>query len=64
LKVRTVDVVDLQWQLKETEVARPQNLIFNEATRNRILVMLVVVPDKKRVAVIIILSCIDNKKTA
>ncbi len=55
-------MVDLLWRLKETEVARSQHLFVEEATRNRILVMLDVAPDKMKVAVIITLSRIDTQK--
>ncbi len=64
LKVRREDVVDLQWQLKKTVIAKPQHLFVEEATRNRILMMLAVAPDKMKVADIIMLSQIDAKKTA
>jgi GTP pyrophosphokinase len=57
-------VVDLQWQLKETVLTKPQHLFVEEATRNRILMMLSVAPDKMKVADIIMLSQIDAKKPA
>ena len=64
LKVRREDVVDLQWLLKETVLTKPQHLFVEEATRNRILMMLAVAPDKMKVADIIMLSQIDAKKPA
>ena len=64
LKVRREDVVDLQWLLKETVITKPQHLFVEEATRNRVLMMLAVAPDKMKVADIIMLSQIDAKKTA
>jgi GTP pyrophosphokinase len=64
LKVRREDVVNLQWQLKETVLTKPQHLFVEEATRNRILMMLSVAPDKMKVADIIMLSQIDAKKPA
>ena len=64
LKVRREDVVDLQWLLKETILTKPQHLFVEEATRNRILMMLAVAPDKMKVADIIMLSQIDAKKPA
>jgi GTP pyrophosphokinase len=64
LKVRREDVVDLQWQLKKTLIIKPQHLFVEEATRNRILMMLAVAPDKMKVADIIMLSQIDAKKPA
>jgi GTP pyrophosphokinase len=64
LKVLREDVVDLQWLLKETVITKPQHLFVEEATRNRILMMLAVAPDKMKVADIIMLSQIDAKKPA
>ena len=64
LKVRREDVVDLQWLLKDTVITRPQHLFVEEATRNRILMILAVAPDKMKVADILVLSRIDYKKPA
>ncbi|MFC1844205.1 HD domain-containing protein [Thermodesulfobacteriota bacterium] len=64
LKVRRKDVVDLQWLLKETFITRPQHLFIEEATRNRILMILAVAPDKMKVADILVLSRIDARKPA
>ena len=55
-------MVDLQWRSKETEVAKPQHLFDEEATRNPILVMLAVAPDKMKMAEIITLYLIDTQK--
>jgi hypothetical protein len=64
LKVRREDVVDLQWRLKETVISKPQHLFVEEATRNRILMLLAVAPEKMKIADIITLSQIDAKKPA
>ena len=64
LKVRREDVVGLQWILKKTVITKPQHLFVEEATRNRILMMLAVAPDKMKVADILVLSRIDAKKPA
>jgi len=64
LKVRRKDVVDLQWLLKETVISRPQHLFIEEATRNRILMILAVAPDKMKVADILVLSRVDARKPA
>jgi len=64
LKVRREDVVELKWILKDTVITRPQHLFVEEATRNRMLMMLAVAPDKMKVADILVLSRIDIKKPA
>ena len=64
LKVRRKDVVDLQWLLKETVITKAQHLFIEEATRNRILMILAVAPDKMKVADILVLSKIDVRKPA
>jgi GTP pyrophosphokinase len=64
LKVRREDIVEVSWKLKETSIAKPQNLYVPEATRNRIFMMLAVAPDKMKVADILVLSRIDAKKPA
>ncbi|NOQ66001.1 MAG: HD domain-containing protein, partial [Desulfobacterales bacterium] len=64
LKVRREDVVEVNWQLKETKIIKPQHLYVPEATRNRIFMMLAVAPDKMKVADILVLSMIDIKKPA
>jgi hypothetical protein len=62
--VRREDVIDLQWLLGETAISKSQHLFVEEATRNRILMILAVAPDKMKVADIIMLSQIDAKKPA
>jgi GTP pyrophosphokinase len=64
LKVRREDVIELQWLLKKTLITKPQHLFVEEATRNRILMMLAVAPDKMKVFDIIMLSQIGAKKPA
>jgi GTP pyrophosphokinase len=64
LKVRRKDVVGLQWFLKDTVISRPQHLFIEEATRNRILMILAVAPDKMKVADILVLSRIETRKPA
>ena len=64
LKVRREDVVDLKWLLKKTVITKPQHLFVEEATRNRILMILAVAPDKMKVADILVLSRIDAKMLA
>jgi guanosine-3',5'-bis(diphosphate) 3'-pyrophosphohydrolase len=64
LKVRREDVVDLQWLLKDTVISRPQHLYVEEATRNRMLMILAVAPDKMKVVDILVLSRIDTQKPA
>jgi GTP pyrophosphokinase len=64
LKVRREDVIELQWLLKKTLITKPQHLFVEEATRNRILMMLAVAPDKMKVIDIIMLSQIGAKKPA
>jgi GTP pyrophosphokinase len=64
LKVQRKDVIELQWFLKDSVISRPQHLFVEEATRNRILMILAVAPDKMKVADILVLSRIDAKKPA
>lgn len=64
LKVRREDVIELQWDLKKTDTTKPQHLYVEEATRNRILMLLAVAPDKMKVADVLVLSRIDAKKPA
>jgi guanosine-3',5'-bis(diphosphate) 3'-pyrophosphohydrolase len=64
LKVRRKDVIELQWLLKDSVISRPQHLFVEEATRNRILMILAVAPDKMKVADILVLSRIDARKPA
>ena len=64
LKVCREDVVALKWNLKETAITKPQHLFVEEATRNRILMILAVAPDKMKVADILVLSRIDAKMLA
>ena len=64
LKVRREDVVLVSWMLKATRITKPQHLYVPEATRNRIFMMLAVAPDKMKIADILVLSRIDEKKPA
>jgi guanosine-3',5'-bis(diphosphate) 3'-pyrophosphohydrolase len=64
LKVRREDVVGLHWDLKKTVVDKPQHLYVAEATRNRILMLLAVAPDKMKVVDVLVLSRVDDKKPA
>ncbi len=64
LKVRREDVVMVSWMLKETLITKPQHLYIPEATRNRIFMMMAVAPDKMKIADILVLSRIDEKKPA
>ncbi|MBW2485769.1 MAG: bifunctional (p)ppGpp synthetase/guanosine-3',5'-bis(diphosphate) 3'-pyrophosphohydrolase [Deltaproteobacteria bacterium] len=64
LKVRREDVVLVSWVLKATRITKPQHLYVPEATRNRIFMMLAVAPDKMKIADILVLSRIDEKKPA
>jgi len=64
LKVRREDVVTVSWILKETPITKPQHLYIPEATRNRIFMMMAVAPDKMKIADVLVLSRIDEKKPA
>ena len=64
LKVRREDVVTVSWILKETLITKPQHLYIPEATRNRIFMMMAVAPDKMKIADVLVLSRIDEKKPA
>jgi len=64
LRVRREDVVELRWILNKTVIAKPQHLFVEEATRNRILMMLAVAPEKMKVVDILVLSRVDVKKPA
>ncbi len=64
LKVRREDVVMVSWMLKETMITKPQHLYIPEATRNRIFMMMAVAPDKMKIADVLVLSRIDEKKPA
>jgi len=64
LKVRREDVVDLHWDLKKTVVAKPQHLFVAESTRNRILMLLAVAPDRMKIVDVLVLSRVDDKKPA
>ena len=64
LKVRREDVMLVSWMLKATRITKPQHLYVPEATRNRIFMMLAVAPDKMKIADILVLSRIDEKKPA
>ena len=64
LKVRREDVIDLQWELTKTVLIKPQHLYVEEATRNRILMLLAVAPDRMKIADVLVLSRIDDKKPA
>lgn len=58
------DAVEVRWLLKETGVVRPQTLFIEEATRNRILMLLAVAPVEMKISEIIALSRIDTKAPA
>ena len=64
LKVRREDVVMVSWMVKETMITKPQHLYIPEATRNRIFMMMAVAPDKMKIADVLVLSRIDEKKPA
>jgi GTP pyrophosphokinase len=64
LKVRREDVVMVSWMLKDTLITKPQHLFIPEATRNRIFMMMAVAPDKMKIADVLVLSRIDEKKPA
>jgi GTP pyrophosphokinase len=64
LKVRREDVVELRWDLKKTVVVKPQHLFVEEATRNRILMLLAVAPDRMKIVDILVLSRVEDKKPA
>jgi len=64
LKVRREDVVMVSWMLKETLITKPQHLYIPEATRNRVFMMMAVAPDKMKIADVLVLSRIDEKKPA
>ena len=64
LRVRREDVIDLQWELTKTVLNKPQHLFVEEATRNRILMLLAVAPDRMKIADVLVLSRIDDKKPA
>jgi len=64
LKVQREDVVETHWQLKETDVTKPQTLYVPEAARNRLLMLLAVAPVKMKLSEIIALSRIDTKAPA
>jgi len=64
LKAQREDVVEVLWRLKETAVDKPQSLYVQEASRNRLLMLLAVAPDKMKVTEIASLSRIDTKTPA
>jgi GTP diphosphokinase / guanosine-3',5'-bis(diphosphate) 3'-diphosphatase len=64
LKVRREDVVMVSWLLKKTMITKPQHLFIPEATRNRLFMMLAVAPDYMKIADILVLSRVEEKKPA
>jgi GTP pyrophosphokinase len=64
LKVQREDVVELTWLLKETVVQGPQELYVQEASRNRLLMLLAVAPEEMKVSEVITLSKTENKRPA
>jgi GTP pyrophosphokinase len=64
LKVRREDVVMVSWLLKDTLITKPQHLFVPEATRNRLFMMLAVAPDNMKIADILVLSRVEEKKPA
>jgi GTP pyrophosphokinase len=64
LKVRREDVVELHWDLKKTVLVKPQHLFVEEATRNRILMLLAVAPDRMKIVDVLVLSRVEDKKPA
>ena len=56
--------MELQWGLEKTIIAKSQHLFVEEATRNRILMLLAVAPDRMKIADVLVLSRIDDKKPA
>ncbi|MGW8287980.1 MAG: TGS domain-containing protein, partial [Desulfobulbales bacterium] len=64
VKVRREDVVMVSWLLKDTMITKPQHLFVPEATRNRLFMMLAVAPDNMKIADILVLSRVEEKKPA
>jgi GTP pyrophosphokinase len=64
LKAQREDVVELAWQLKKTKITGPQTLYLQEASRNRLLMLLAVAPEAMKVSEIITLSKPETKKPA
>lgn len=64
LQVRREDVVNVSWMLKNTPITKPQHLYIPEATRHRIFMMLAVAPDTMKIADILVLSRVEEKKPA
>ncbi len=65
LALQREDVVELRWNIKETRVRRPQTIIILQGySRNRMLMILGVAPDKMKIQEIIALSTLPNGKTA
>jgi guanosine-3',5'-bis(diphosphate) 3'-pyrophosphohydrolase len=64
LKAQREDVVALSWKLKETKVNSPQELYVQEASRNRLLMLLAVAPQVMKVSEVITLSKTETKKPA
>ena len=58
------DVVALSWQLEETVVRGAQTLYIREASRNRLLMLLAVAPERMKVSEIITLSKTGTQKPA
>lgn len=65
LALQREDVVELRWNLKETKVRKPQTIIIPQGgSRNRVLMMLGVAPDKMLIQEITLLTAFANGNTA
>jgi hypothetical protein len=64
LNAQREDVVTLSWRLEETRVRGAQTLYVQEASRNRLLMLLAVAPESMKVKEIITLSKTETKKPA
>jgi len=64
LNAQREDVVTLSWRLEETMVRGAQTLYVQEASRNRLLMLLAVAPERMKVVEIITLSKTETKKPA
>jgi guanosine-3',5'-bis(diphosphate) 3'-pyrophosphohydrolase len=64
LNTQREDVVALSWRLEETMVRETQTLYVQEASRNRLLMLLAVAPESMKVLEIITLSKTETQKPA
>ena len=64
LNTHREDVVALSWRLDETVVREAQTLYVQEASRNRLLMLLAVAPKSMRVLEVITLSKTETQKPA